>query len=484
MESRSISSNFMWRLFERFLAQGVSLVISIVLARILDADAYGAVAIVTVFTSFFAMFLDGGFSAALIQKKNADDLDFSSVFYFNLVICFILYIGMFIFAPAISSFYTKPILKPVIRVQSLTLIISGFKGIQTTYVSKNMQFKKFFFSTLGGTITAAFVGIWMALKGYGIWALVIQGLVNNFIDTVILWITVKWRPKLIFSFKRIRQLFSYGSKLLVSNIIYNSYSDLRQLIIGKKYTSSDLAYFNKAYQFPFLIYENTFNALNSVLFPSMAYNQDDLSLIKNLIKKTIQISSYCISPLMFGLAAVAHPFIYIILGKKWLFCVPYLIIFSLSNGIGAGIGAANQNALKAIGKSGKLLYIEIIKTLIDFIILFISMNFGPFAIAVGMVIGSFFRTYICALPASKCFGYPFLEQVKDMIPNLLINTVMAVFVFGVSFIPLSEFIIFPIQIFTGIIIYLIISKVSNNKSYNMVLHLIKSYWNKRQRNEK
>ena len=205
---------------ERWGAQGVTLVVGIILARILDPEVYGSIALVTVFTALLQVFVDSGLGTALIQKKDADDLDFSSVFWFNLIICILLYFGIFISAPLIASYYNRNDLIPVIRVLSLTLVISGVKNIQQEYVSRNLLFKKFFFSTLDGTIGAAFLGIWMAYHGFGVWALIAQYLFNSLLDTIILWLTVKWRPKFIFSFDRFKALFSYGRKILISSLMH------------------------------------------------------------------------------------------------------------------------------------------------------------------------------------------------------------------------------------------------------------------------
>ena len=219
MKSKNIVSNFIWRFAERCGAQLVSFVVSIVLARILAPEDYGTIALVTVFTAILQVFVDSGLGTALIQKKDADDLDFSSVFYFNFSICLVLYAVMFIVAPYIAIFYEDMTLTSVIRVLSLTIVISGVKGIQQAYVSRNMLFKRFFFSTIGGTIFSAFLGIGLAFSGCGVWALVAQQLSNTMIDTLILWITVKWKPKKEFSWKRLRTLFSYGWKLLVSSLL-------------------------------------------------------------------------------------------------------------------------------------------------------------------------------------------------------------------------------------------------------------------------
>lgn len=477
--SNNISSNFVWKLLERFGAQGVTLIVSLILARVLAPEAYGSVAIISVFVTFCVIFVDGGFSAALVQKKDADEIDFSSVFYFNLVICIFLYGILFFIAPLVADFYNIPVLRPALRVQSITLIVSGFKGIQTTYVAKTMQFKKFFWSTLGGTITAAIVGVWMAYSGFGVWALIIQSLVNNVIDTIILWITVRWKPKLLFSFNRIKTLFSYGWKLLLSGIVYQSYADIRQLLIGKVYTTSDLAYYNKGYQFPQMMFDNTSNALNSVLFPAMAKKQDSKEEIKNIVKKTNTLSSYLVSPIMFGMAVVAEPFITILLGEKWLFAVPYMQVFCIMYAISAGIGSANQNALKAIGKSNLLLIIEVVKCAVDLVILFITMHFGVFAIAIGMAAGTIARTFICSFPARKYYNYSYFEQIKDILPNLAICLLMGLCVYMLIYIPINKYIIFALQIAFGVAIYVLLSIVTNNKDYKYVVQRIKDFFNKR-----
>ena len=241
MDKNKTFVNLLWRFFERCGAQGVTFLVSIVLARILEPTVYGTVALVTVFTTIMQVFVDSGLGSALIQKKDADELDFSSVFYFNMAVCLALYGLMYLAAPLIAAFYEQPSLTAIVRVASLTLIISGVKNVQQAYVSRNMLFKRFFFSTLGGTVGAAFVGIWMAYRGFGVWALVAQNLFNQTLDTLILWITVEWRPKRMFSFERLRGLFSYGWKLLVSALLDTGYNDLLQLIIGKLYTSADLA---------------------------------------------------------------------------------------------------------------------------------------------------------------------------------------------------------------------------------------------------
>ena len=305
----SFFSNLLWRFMERCGAQLVSFVVSVVLARLLDPSLYGTIALVTVITSILNVFVDSGMANALIQKKNTDDLDFSSVFYFNVVFCLVLYALLFFTAPLISRLYDNMSLVPIFRVLGLTIVISGVKNVQQAYVAKTMQFRRFFFSTLGGTILSAVVGITMAYKGFGIWALVAQMLTNAAVSTAILWLTVGWKPLRMFSLARLKGLVSYGWKILVSGLLDTVYLKLYQLAVGLRYTEADLAFYNKADQLPLLVVENINTSIDSVLLPVLSAEQDSRSSVREMTRRAIKTSSYIMMPLMAGLAVCAEPLI-------------------------------------------------------------------------------------------------------------------------------------------------------------------------------
>lgn len=336
MNNKSVFSNFIWRFAERCGAQLVTFIVSIVLARILMPEDYGTVALVTVFTTIMQVFVDSGLSTALIQKKDADDLDFSSVFYFNFAVCIILYLIMFFAAPVIASFYEIPELTPIVRVISLTIVISGVKGVQQSYVSRNMLFKRFFYATLGGTIFSAFLGIAMAYAGFGVWAIVAQQLSNTAIDTLILWITVKWRPKFMFSWGRLKGLLGFGWKMLASGLLDTVYNNLRNLLIGKIYSSSDLAFYNQGDKFPKVIVTNINTSIDSVLLPAMSNEQDSRDKVKSMTRRSIMVSCYIMAPLMIGLACCAENIVLLVLTENGCFVFSIyrffvsLICFSLS----------------------------------------------------------------------------------------------------------------------------------------------------------
>lgn len=382
LKKKTVSS-LLWRFLERCGAQGVTFLVTIVLAGLLAPEVYGLMALVTVFTAILQVFVDSGMGNALIQKKDADDLDFSSVFFFNLVMCIALYILLFFCSPLIATFYHNPELTSVIRVLGITLLISGVKNVQQAYVSRKLQFKRFFFATLGGTIGAALIGITLAYMGFGIWALVSQNLFNTMIDTVILWFTVRWRPKLLFSFERLKGLLRYGWKLLVSSLLHTFYLNLRTLIIGKLYMPADLAYYEKGQSFPTLIVSNINASIDSVLLPTMSGVQDSRESVKAITRRAIVTSSYLMWPMMVGLAVVAKPLVVLLLTEKWLEAVPFLQISCFALGL-EPLQTANLNAIKAMGRSDIYLKLEIIKKSISILILLLSMHFGVKAIAVSL----------------------------------------------------------------------------------------------------
>lgn len=449
------------------------MVVSVVLARILNPHTYGLVALITVFTNVLNVFVEGGMGSALIQKKDVDEIDFSSVFFFNIFASSICYTAMFFAAPMIAKFYGDSSLMPIIRVLSLIIIIYGTKNVQQAYVSRHLLFKKFFVATLGGTIMAAAVGIIMAVIGFGVWALVAQYLVNASIDTIVLWLTVNWKPKLQFSGARIKQLFAYGWKLMVSGIIYASYNDFRQLVIGKRYSAADLAYYEKAYTFPRYLVTVVNNSMDSVIFPVMSRSQDDQETLLNLAKKTVKLSTYIMFPLMAGLFACADTVVKIVLTDKWLSCVPYLRAFCFVCAFWS-FSTANQNVLKALGKSDILLILEFIEAIINVSILIISMQYGVFAMAIGWCISVVLDQIVVSIPNRKyiCYWYP--SQLKDILPNLLITIIMVLVVWPLSTLKMNEYIRLFTQMFTGIGIYFAGAAITKNESFTILLEYVKS----------
>ena len=477
MTKRNISKNavisgLVWRLLERVGAQGVQFIVSIVLARLLEPELFGTIALINVFIAILGVFIDSGLGNSLIQKKEADDLDFSTVFYFNISMCCILYTGLFFAAPAIAAFYSKPDLVGPIRVIGLLLIISGVKNVQQAYVSRTMQFKLFFYATLFGTIGAAVLGIWMALSGYGIWALIAQSLFNATVDTIVLWYTVKWRPKRMFSWERLRGLFSYGWKLLASSLLDTVYNRLREMVIGKLYTPASLAFYVKGTNFPTIIVSNINSSINSVLFPAMSSEQDDKTRIKSFTRRAIKISSYVMWPMMMGLSACAESVVTILLTEKWLPCVPFLRISCIAFAF-YPIHTANLNAIKSMGRSDIFLKLEIIKKIMGLSLLLVTMYRGVMAMAYSLLVSGFLSQIINSWPNRKLLGYRYGEQIKDILPSIFLSVVMFLIVWPVQFLHLNIFVTLILQVVIGIAVYICGSTLFRLESFSYLLSTIK-----------
>lgn len=453
MNSKSTITNLLWRFAERCGAQAVSFLVSIILARLLAPEAYGTIALAMVFINILQVFVDSGMGTALIQKKDADDLDFSSVFYFNIAACLVLYAGLFLAAPSIAQFYGDPALTALVRALSLTVVVSGVRNIQQSYVSRHLLFKRFFFSTIGSTLASAVVGIAMAYAGFGVWALVGQSLSNVVTGTIILWATVPWRPRRMFSWQRLKGLLSFGWKLLVSALLDTGYNNLRNLIIGKLYSSADLAYYNQGDKLPNLVITNINTSIDSVLLPTMANEQDDPARVRSMTRRAIKTSTYVMAPLMMGLAACAEPLIRLILTEKWLPCVPFLRIFCITY-MFYPIHTANLNAIKALGRSDLFLKLEIAKKIVGLTILLCTMWHGVMAMAYSLLLSSVLSQIINTWPNRKLLRYHYLNQLADILPALLLACAMGLAVYCIQFLGWGDLPTLCVQVPVGAALYL------------------------------
>ncbi len=448
-----VFSNLIWRFLEKTGAQLVTFCLMLVLARILDKKDFGMATIIGVLSSIFSVFVSYGLGNSLIQKKDADAIDYSTVFYANCVLCGLLYIILFFTAPFISDLYNRPELTNMIRVSGITILVSGVKNIQQAYVSKHLLFKVFFKSTLIGTICSAVVGVVMALSGFGVWSLVMQPLVNNIIDTIMLWIFVKWRPQRLFDFLRLKKLFSYGWKLSLSIFINTAYEKIRALIIGKIYSPTDLALFEQGGLFPNTVVGNVDESINSVMFPVLSETQNDLSVVKSITRKSIKVSVFCIAPLVMGLAGAAEQIVNVFLTDKWIDCVPFMRIFCIIY-MFFPIHTSNQNATKAIGRSDIILYLEFVKKIINVITILICMHYSVLVMAVSLLVTDFMAQIINSEPNRRMLGYGYLEQLKDIMPCILLASAMGGIVYLLGFLPLNDIALLFIQIPAGALIYI------------------------------
>lgn len=482
MKRDTVVTNLFWRLGERFGAKMVQFLVQMILAKMLAPEIWGTIGLILIFIEILQVFIESGLGNALIQKKDADDLDFSTVFYFNCVICGAAYLLMFFAAPLIAWFYKAPELTSAIRVMSLVLVVSGLKNVQQAYVSKNMLFKRFFFATLIGTVTAAVIGIAMAYFGFGLWAIIAQNLINVTIDTCILWITVKWRPKKAFSFQRLKQLYSFGWKLFASSLMEVIYLKLRGLIIGRKYSKEDLAYYTYGEYFPQFITSILNSSIDSVLLPSMSSVQDSRENVKNMTRRAIKIGTYILMPFMVGIMVCAGPVVRIVLTEDWLPVIPYLRILCISYAF-MPIHTANLNAIKAIGRSDTYLKLEIIKKFVDFASILATMFISVKAMVYGVLVASIISQVINAWPNKKLLNYSYPEQVADMIPQIIASTIMGAVIYLINLVDIHYLLMLAIQVPLGVIVYIICSKLMHIDSFDYLLDVIKSLLNRKKDKE-
>lgn len=478
IKTKIISSLF-WKFMERGGTQGIQFVVQIILARLLSPEEYGIIAIVAVFIQLANVFVQSGFNTALIQKKDADEIDFSSVLYLSLGVAAILYCIIFITAPLISNFYNNSALTKVFRVLSLTLFIGAFNSIQNAYISRNMLFKKLFVSSLGAVTISGIVGIIAAYCGFSVWALVLQQLTNQFTISVILWFTVRWRPRKFFSVTRVKSLFAYGSKLLASSLLDTLYNNLKPLIIGKMYTPNMLGYYNRGDLFPHVIVTNINGSIQSVMLPALSAHQENKTRVRQMVRRSIKTNSFLIFPMMMGLAAVAEPMIKIVLTDKWLPAVPFLRICCFTYALWP-IHTANLQAINALGRSDIFLKLEIIKKIQGLIVLIITVPYGVYAIALGGIFTGIISTFINSYPNKKLLNYSYKEQWIDIMPSLLISLIMGAIVYLLNYLSISAWKILLIQIFLGISIYVFLAKIFKLESFDYLLSTIKQLKNSKE----
>lgn len=470
MKGNKIVSGMMWSFSEKIAAQVVSVVVSIILARLLMPDDYGVVAIVYIFTVIAEIFVTSGLGTALIQKKDADDTDFSTLFWCNLILSLILYLVLFFLAPVIAYFYDNALLTSVIRVLGIKLPVSAVNSIQYAYVSRNMEFRKFFFATSVGTVVSAVVGISMAYSGFGVWSLVAQYITNSVIDTSVLFLVNKWLPNFVFSIQRAKPLIKYGWKILATDFIGTVFNQLNAFIIGKAYTPADLAYYTQGNKIPNLVNNSINSSLSSVLFPAFSLS-NDIEEIKRIRRKCLMIMGYVVFPLMFGMIAVADKMIVVLMTEKWLPAVPFVRISCIAAVIGI-FGTTLIQEIKAIGRSDVTLKIELLKKPIFIVIAIISIQFGIKGIAWTLVINEIIAFCFNMYPVRKYIGFDFLLYIRDSIQSLIMSLIMILLVLIIGSFIKNNSICLILQVILGGIIYISLSLLLKNKSFFYIKELI------------
>ena len=451
-----VLNGLFWKVMENGGAQGVQFLVSLFLARLLSPAEYGVVAIITIFITIANVIVQNGFGTALIQKHQADEVDFSSVFYLNLLVAAGIYVMLFFAAPYIAEFYQNPEMTALIRVLAIILFPGAVTSVQSAFVSRKMEFKGLFLATLGASVLSGIVSVGMAYSGFGVWALAGQQISYYFGLMMILFITISWKPQFLFSIERLKSMFSFGWKLLCASLLDTVFNNIQGLVMGKIYNEEVLGFYNRGEQFPKLIVNNLGAAIQSVMLPALSVNQNDLDRVKSMLRRSIMTSSYLVLPMMAGMIAVADNLILALLGPKWSGSVIFLQIMCIAYSFWP-IHIVNLQALNALGRSDIFLKLEIIKKTIGVIVLLIGIRYNAVVMVALKAAADFLCTFINAWPNKRLLNYSIFEQWKDILPSVFLSVVMGAAVYGIGLIVPGVWLCLLVQILSGIVVYAVLS---------------------------
>lgn len=444
---------FFWSATERFSAQGMQFVLGVIIARLLAPTDYGLIGMLAIFLAISQTFIDSGFSTALIQKKDRDEKDFATTFYFNIVVALFFYALLYFCAPLIANFYEQPLLTPLARVVGLSIVINAFGVVQLAKFTIKVDFKTQAKASVTSILISGLAGLYMAYTGYGVWALVVQSLTKSFFNVALLWLISKWIPKERFSKERFKELFSFGSKLLAAGLLDTTYRNIYLIVIGKIFPAQTLGYYTHAQQFKDFPSSNLTGILQRVTFPILSEMQDDDERLKESYRKIIKLSALIIFPLMMGLAALAEPLIRVLLTDKWIESAWMLQLLCFA-GMWYPIHAINLNVINVKGRSDLFLKLEIIKKAMITIVLVVSIPLGIKAIILGQIITSYLALIINTYYTKQIINYGFLRQMKDLSVILCLSFVMGSIVFiSISYIDTTEILKLVMGFGIGLIFY-------------------------------
>ncbi len=469
-------NGMVWSVSERISLQVMHILISIILARLLDPSEFGLLGMLAIFTSIAQSVLDSGFGSALIQKKDATQTDSSSIFYFNLLIGIILASLFFFSAPLIAGFYQQPILKPITRVLSFNMIINAFSLVQLSILRKKMEFKNHFIVSMIAVLFSGIAGIIAAYNGMGVWSLVIQTLSHSLAQAIALWILSKWRPIGHFSLESLKTMFSFGSRLLVAGIIETVFKNLYQTFIGKVYSPSDVGYYSRASTMESAASVATSMALGTVVFSAFSPYQDDDTTLRKVHSKTIKMSMFVLMPVMIGLIAIAEPLFLFLLTEKWADSIPYFQLLSVI-GLLFPIVVQNYNLLRIKGRTDLHLRLEIFKYVLTVIAIALTYKHGIIALIYGQIAVAVISHFVVSYFVGRLVDYTLIDQLKALFPQGIISLIMggSIYFVGSLLNTDSNLIIFSTQIVLGVVIYFLLNKLIKAPELEEFLSIIGNF---------
>jgi len=462
-----------WSAVDRFASQGIQFVMSIIIARLLLPSDYGLIAMLSIFLAVAQTFVDSGFGTALIQKNDRTEVDYSTAFYFNLAVAVIVYSILFVVAPFIADFYNQEKLVPVTRVVGLTLIITSLGLVQWAKLSISLDFKKLALTSTIAVTISGLLGVWMAYHGYGVWSLVAQTLLNNMLNVLLLWALSRWHPLLIFSRESFKKLFSFGSKLLLSSLLHTIYTNLYTLVIGKKFTSSELGFFNRSSTISQFSSSNISSVIVRAIYPIQCSMQNDDEQLKIYFMKYLRLGCYIIFPITIGLCSLAEPLVILILKDKWLPAVPLLQILCVAY-MWNPIMMMNCSILNVKGRSDYFFHAEVIKKIVAIIILVVTIPFGVKIMCTGLILYSFADIYIITVYTRKLMDLRLSAQIRELLPVLLLSVSMGLWVYGSTLFFVNPLWKLLVGASVGVVYYFLVSKIARLEEFKFLMSLIAS----------
>lgn len=471
----NITSALIYKYTEQLLVQGMSFVLNIILARLLLPSDYGVLSVLLIFISLSQVFVQSGLNTAVIQRSDVDDEDYQTVFWASIFIAILVYAVVYLAAPFIESFYDIEEFSSYLRILALVLFPGAVNSIQIAKLSRVMDFRRLMISSVSAVLLSGCCSIFLALGGFGIWSLVFQQLINQCTVTVIMFFMTRWIPRFSFSPERFRRLFSFGSRIMCVNLVESLFGNIRTLVVGKKYDTAVLGYYDRGNQFPDAFVKNINMTLMSVMLPVYSRNQDDRVALKEMVRRTMMVSSFIVWPMMVGLCVVARPFTIAILTDKWIPCIPYIQILCFSY-VFMPIHTANHQAINAMGEGGISLKLTFVRRVVDVSCIFVAVFLfeSPIALAWGAVVSMAVGSFINSFPNRRLLGYRYSEQIRDILPCVFISLLMGALIYPIAFFVTDMSNLLFIQIIAGIVCYFSLAVLFRVKAFSMIMEYARS----------
>lgn len=464
-------TGLIWKLLEKAGTLGIQFLISVILARLITPEEYGVVGLLTIFMALSEVVIQQGLSTALVQKSEAEPVDYSSVFWANMVISLLLYGVLFLGAPLLAAFYREPSLTFITRVLSLGILIGSFSSVHYTIMLKKLEFRKSFLGGMSNILVYGIVGIVLAVNGAGVWALVIGNLSGKVAGALVYWITVKWHPQLMFSLQRVRSLFRFSSKLLVTNLLNTLMNNIHSVVIGRFFPKANLGYYQRGQQIPQFMMVAVDGSISDVLYPTFSLMKDDPAAVKTAVRRAVKTSMFLMLPMLAGLFAVAEPLTVFLLTEKWIESTPFMqlscivCMFWPLN--------VREHAINAMGFSTATMKNSLITKGLTLVLIFVCIPAGIYAILISTIFASVVSVIISSHYTKKYYGYSIWELCLDIAPVLLLSVAMGAAVMLLNSLPLVPVLKLLVQVPVGVVLYVVGCKICRIDSFAYVLGLIK-----------